>query len=124
VDHPVRVADQVNVEGLVEERLGTPQNLWIESIGGRLVHQPALAQPLLYTAIEGGGGQSLLLALVEDLARLLRAAAADLHDGADGPLQPEAVAARERRPPLGERGKAQQLQLRRREEHGMTTQHD
>src|SRR6185312_3697829 len=87
VDHPVRVTDQVDVERLGEDRLGPPQHLRIEGIGRSLVHQPALAQPLLYAAIEGGGGQSLLLALVEDLARLLRAAAADLHDGADGPLQ-------------------------------------
>lgn len=52
-DHAAGMAHQVDVQRLVELRLHAPQDVRIQCIGRRLVHQHPLAGPVLQQAVEG-----------------------------------------------------------------------
>src|SRR4051794_14875135 len=99
-DHPVRMAQQVDVAGLREALLGPLQDVEVQRIGGGLVDQQPAADPLLKLPVEGLGGPPLGLEARHLPLRLLRVTPPDLHHRPRRPLQPEAEALAEGRPPL------------------------
>ena len=75
----------------------------VERIGGGLVDQHPLAEPLLQPAVEGDASSRPSRSQPSRISLgLLGAAAAALHHRPDRPLQPEAVAAGEGRAALGQ----------------------
>ena len=88
----------------------------VQGVGGRLVDQDAAADPLLEQAVELAGRSAPALAARHQPSASSASQPRISITAADRPLQPEAVAAREGRPPLGQGVEPQQLQLRRREE--------
>ncbi len=123
-DHPVRMADQVDIPGIRERRLGPLQDRRIERVGRRLVHQDATVQVFLEPAVEALGGPILGLGYIHQRLGFVGATPAGLHDGADHAFEPEAVAAGERRLALAHGIERQQLKLRRREQSRMPSEHD
>ena len=123
VDHPVGVADQVEVAGACEGLFGPPERRRVPGVGRRLVHQQAGGDPRLEAAVGFAGRAPLGGEPVDDRPGLLRAAAAHLHHRPQQPLQPEGVAPREGVPPLVEGVEVEQLELRRREQVRVAPQH-
>jgi hypothetical protein len=94
-NHATRVAQQMYVESVLEVDLGALQDARMKSIGRCFIDQRAVSDPLLHEPVEFFGRKVALFKSAHDTCGLFRAAAFDLHDGAQCALEPEAKRAGE-----------------------------
>ena len=123
-NHGIGMPDQVQIMGRGKVALSAAENLDIQGIGGRLIYQHSVTEPLLQQTIKLRRGKLLVLALLHQLFGLVGVALLDLHQGPQRPFQPEAVALSQGLVPLGQRVEGKQLQLGGRKQLRMSAQHD
>ena len=120
------MADQVDVQRIDEVALDALEDVDVDDVPRRLVHQQAFAlQRRLQFAIERLGGHALLFARFDERQRLLGAPAVEVHERARGAFeQVVGVRAGKRLAAVGHRPVRQQVQFGRREEFGIAGQQD
>src|ERR1044072_2482154 len=80
--HGARMAHEMYVQSVLEINLGTLHDARMKSIGGGLIDEHAVAEPLLHEPVEFFGGKVAVFQFTHDACSFFHAAAFDLHDGA------------------------------------------
>src|SRR5215510_10586888 len=91
-DHRIGMSEQVQVTSAAKIALCAAQNLDVEGVGRRLIHQSSVCQPSLQQTIKLLCGELLVCALLHELFGCLSAALLKLHQGSQRTLEPEAEA--------------------------------
>src|SRR6476619_8587303 len=82
MNHAVRMAQEMYVVRVLEVNLSTFHDARVKSIGRGFIDQHAVSDPLLHEPVEFFGRKVALFQSAHGICSLFRAAAFDLHDGA------------------------------------------
>jgi hypothetical protein len=91
-DHRIGMSEQVQVTSAGKIALSAAQNLKVERVGRRLIHQRSVPEPILQQTIKLLRAELLLDTLLHQLFGCLSAALLKLHQGSQRTLKPEAEA--------------------------------
>src|SRR5215216_6012648 len=103
LDHAAGVTDQMYIHSALEIFFRSFEDRPVEGIRGRLVNKAPISYRLLHQPVELLRGKSLRFVPFHDGCGLPSVAALDLHNRAQSPFEPEAIAASECGLPLPKR---------------------
>src|SRR5262245_14069979 len=122
-DHRLRPSHQMQVPRLLEVRLRPLQHSHVQRIGDRLIHQQPLSHHPLQFSVEPLDAHPSTLISPHQPLRLFQITALQLHQGAQDSFQIKPISSLKRLSPLSQALKSQQLQLRRRKQPLVPSQH-